>query len=198
MGETGGKLGLLAERAAVGDRDALEELLAELWPSVHGYIGRWLAGRREGGETAEDLAQDVLVRLAEAVPACRARTDEQVRAWALTAARNRAFDHLRARRRQPTALGAPDSLEELADASEATVPLSPRLAPLWALFAAVYAGLPPLTQSILWHRLVCGESWDAVAAELQISQRSAQRRFQNLQVRLRRRAVKEGIFAAGA
>lgn len=194
MDEPRGRLGPLAERAAAGDRGALEELLQELWTPVVRYLARWLAGRREGGETAEDLAQDVLVRLAHGIGECRARTDAQVRGWALTAARNRAFDHLRARARVPTALGAPEGLEELTEPFGPPAPLSPRLSSLLEQFRTVYEALPPLTQGVLWHRLVQGDSWEVVASEMRITHRSAQRRFQHVQAKVRRQASVAGLL----
>lgn len=194
MDEPGGRLGHLAELAAAGDREALEELLQELWTPVVRYLTRWLAGRREGGETAEDLAQDVLVRLARSIGECRARTDLQVRAWALTAARNRAFDYLRARERVPTARGASEWLEDLAEPFGAPPPLSPRLSALLAQFRTVYEDLPAITQGVLWHRLVQGDSWEVVARELRITHRSAQRRFQHVQEKVRRQASGAGLL----
>jgi RNA polymerase sigma factor (sigma-70 family) len=196
MDTLGGRLGHLVERAAAGNRGDLEELLQELWTPVLRYLARWLAGRREGGETAEDLAQDVLVRLAQGIGECRARTDTHVQAWALTAARNRAFDYLRASSRVPTARGAPEWLEELAEPFGPPPPLSPRLSSLLEQFRVVYDSLPPLTQGVLWHRLVQGDSWEVVASELRITHRSAQRRFQHVQAKLRRRALSDGLLVA--
>jgi hypothetical protein len=53
-----------------------------------------------------------------------------------------------------------------------------------------------LTQGVLWHRLVQGDSWEAVASDLRITHRSAQRRFQHVQAKLRRHALETDLLRA--
>ena len=74
---------------------ALEELLTALHTPVLNFARRRLERARDAGDEAADVAQDVLVRLAGGAARCRAVTDAQVLAWALTTTRHVLTDRWR-------------------------------------------------------------------------------------------------------
>jgi RNA polymerase sigma-70 factor, ECF subfamily len=113
----------------------------ELWADVHGRL-RAFVGRRVGDpHTADDLAQDVLLRLHRNIG--QLRDDQRLDAFAYAIARNAITDHYRAqaRRREipsepteltasigthPVSSDAPDAREQLSRCLE---PLVRRLSP---------------------------------------------------------------------
>jgi DNA-directed RNA polymerase specialized sigma24 family protein len=76
-------LGELARSAAAGDRQSLETLLARLAGPLRNYFREWLGNRRDGRDTAEDLMQEALIRILQAIGGCQARTDREVTGWRL-------------------------------------------------------------------------------------------------------------------
>jgi RNA polymerase sigma-70 factor (ECF subfamily) len=79
-----------------GDRDALRFLYARYADNIYGYVCSILRDEHE----AEDVTQEVFVKLTSALPKYRER-DVPFSAWILRVARNLALDHLRARRLVP-------------------------------------------------------------------------------------------------
>jgi RNA polymerase sigma-70 factor (ECF subfamily) len=80
---------------ANGDSDAARELAQRLVPRILGYASRTLADRAE----AEDIAQEVMLRLWRAAPDWRSG-EAQVSTWAYRVAANLCTDRLRARKRR--------------------------------------------------------------------------------------------------
>lgn len=85
----------LAKRAAAGDRAAFSELLAREYDFIFRVAFRWLGARHE----AEDLAQDVCVKLARTVGQFEGRS--QFRTWLYRLVLNAARDRQRQAGRQP-------------------------------------------------------------------------------------------------
>jgi RNA polymerase sigma factor (sigma-70 family) len=83
-------------RCALGDRQAFRQLYEATSPRLLGVIAR-LVGR---GALAEDLLQDVYVRLWKAAGQYRAGAGSPM-AWMAATARYRAIDHLRSRGARP-------------------------------------------------------------------------------------------------
>lgn len=83
----------LARRAAAGDRAAFAELLSAYYDRIYRMAWRWCGAR----EAAEDVAQDVAIKLATAI---RSFTGEAAFAtWVWRITYNAAVDHLRRGRR---------------------------------------------------------------------------------------------------
>lgn len=100
------------ERLRSRDREAFTRLVERLGPMVHTLIARMVGDR----ETAEDLAQDVFVRVWRSLPGFRGGSD--VATWVYRIAHNVAVNELRsARRRRENPSGTPGSpaAEEIPD-----------------------------------------------------------------------------------
>lgn len=135
----------LAKRAAAGERAAFAALAERHYDRVHALAWRW-AGSREG---AEDIAQDVMVKLAGAIRSFRG--EAAFSTWLYRLAYTAAVDFLRARQRI-VAL-APSQMAELIDGDCAAPTPEDRLADQ-DLWGAVRALPEPQRDAVL---LVYGE-----------------------------------------
>lgn len=104
---------LLAQYAK-GDAQAARALAARIVPRILGFASRTLGERAE----AEDIAQEVMLRLWRAAPAWRSG-EAQVTTWAYRVALNLCTDRLRARTRRRE--GALDSVAEPEDSAPQAV-----------------------------------------------------------------------------
>lgn len=104
---------LLAQYAK-GDAQAARDLAARIVPRILGFASRTLGERAE----AEDIAQEVMLRLWRAAPAWRSG-EAQVTTWAYRVALNLCTDRLRARTRRRE--GALDSVAEPEDSAPQAV-----------------------------------------------------------------------------
>ncbi|HEU4451651.1 MAG TPA: RNA polymerase sigma factor [Longimicrobium sp.] len=186
-----GDLGELAERAAGGCTDAMEALLGRLVGPVRDFHVSWLGSRRDARDTAQDLAQETLLRVMRGIQTCRARTERQVMSWALAIARNVALDHAKSERRRRAQYSTSPDLEEVAAgpsvsawAAEHAEP-DPRRASLRGVLAAGLAAAPETLHEILWIRVVEGGTWRDTAGDMRMTLRAVQRRFQRFGESLR-------------
>ena len=102
----------LARSAARGDRSAFATLLERHYDRIYRLAWRWV-GRRD---VAEDVAQEVCLKLATAIRSFRA--DATFSTWAYRIAYNAAIDHVRAQRRtEPTEAGEIERLVDQAGAA---------------------------------------------------------------------------------
>ncbi|MFC3072584.1 RNA polymerase sigma factor [Shinella pollutisoli] len=83
----------LVERAASGDRDAFARLIESRYDFIHAVAWRWCGDRQD----AEDVAQDVCIRLATAIRGFRSAS--RFGTWLYAVTLNAARDQLRKRRR---------------------------------------------------------------------------------------------------
>lgn len=116
--------GDLARRAAAGDRDAFGRLVARHYDRIFRLAWRW-TGRRA---TAEDVAQDVCVKLAGAIRSYRG--EAAFSTWATRIAYTTACDHMRAASR--VHLLAPADVMSLVETSGETPEDATIGAELWA------------------------------------------------------------------
>ena len=185
----------LARRAAAGEENAMERLLAGVHPHVLGYLERWLHGSKEWEELAKDLAQDTLVRIARAIGCFRASTDRELVGWCVTIARNIGTDHLRACRdesdvaafREELGAGAPAGFGWNAD--EAVGSEAVRI--LLRLLRQAQDKEGESNQELLWLRVLRHDSWHEVGEALGIGEAAAKRRYQRVQERLRLSLLRE-------
>ncbi|MCF3640897.1 RNA polymerase sigma factor [Rhizobium sp. TRM95111] len=84
----------IPERAAAGDREAFAALLSQHYDFIHTVAWRWCGERQD----AEDVAQEVCIRLAGAIRGFRGTS--RFRTWLYTVTLNAARDHMRKRRRE--------------------------------------------------------------------------------------------------
>ncbi|MFB7475887.1 RNA polymerase sigma factor [Kitasatospora sp. NPDC056184] len=90
-----------AVRAAQGgDEEAFRLLFRTVQPGLLRYLRALVGGRPEDAQDAEDIASEAWLQIARDLGSFTGDGDG-FRGWAATVARNRALDHLRARRRRP-------------------------------------------------------------------------------------------------
>ncbi|MFF8769661.1 RNA polymerase sigma factor [Kitasatospora sp. NPDC015120] len=101
-GEAAGPADLTeAVRAAQGgDEEAFRLLFRSVQPGLLRYLRVLVGGRPEDAQDAEDIASEAWLQIARDLGSFTGDGDG-FRGWAATVARNRALDHLRARRRRP-------------------------------------------------------------------------------------------------
>lgn len=103
-----------AVRAAQrGDEEAFRLLFRTVQPGLLRYLRVLVGGRPEDAQDAEDIASEAWLQIARDLHGFSGDGDG-FRGWAATVARNRALDHLRARRRRPVADLPFEYLAELA------------------------------------------------------------------------------------
>ena len=97
--------------AAAGDRRALERVLRTVQPQVVQYCRARLGGRALGATGPEDVAQDVLLAVCQALPRYRAAAGGAFMAFVLAIARNKLMDAYRtaARDRSEPMSAVPES-----------------------------------------------------------------------------------------
>lgn len=139
----------LARRAALGDRQAFEELFSRLFPSTLRYATRLLDG---DDRAAEDAVQDAWIKAWRALPDFEGRA--KVRTWLFTIVQRETYE----RRRRSRPLAVDDRiLEPLARGGEAVVGASQHLPPeqeaelddLWRTLTLALGELP-WTQRAAW------------------------------------------------
>ena len=180
---------LLAE-ARDGRDDALEELLAKLYPALLRYAYAHVARERDASDLAADLTQDTLIRIVRGLDGCLAATDAQLIAWALSILRNRIVDYFRdsaARPRVPLDKDHPDgSHVHRRSTDDADGPWGRGRTVLRDIIRDSTANLSPAAVRLLDLRFTSGASWSQVAMELGCERVAARRRFHRLRDSLRR------------
>ncbi|MER6304097.1 RNA polymerase sigma factor [Kitasatospora sp. NPDC001539] len=107
-----------AVRAAQdGDEEAFRLLFRTVQPGLLRYLRVLVGGRPEDVQDAEDIASEAWLQIARDLRGFSGDGDG-FRGWAATIARNRALDHLRARRRRPVADLPVEYLAELASGDD--------------------------------------------------------------------------------
>jgi RNA polymerase sigma-70 factor (ECF subfamily) len=120
----------LARRAAAGDGDAVSALLEAYYDRIHRFAWRWCGSR----EAAEDVAQEVCIRIATGIRAFAGGSTLATWVWRITY--HAAVDHLRAARR--TRPLAPAAMTTLVDGASDVTPETAALdADLWSLVRAL-------------------------------------------------------------
>ncbi len=145
---------------ANGDPSAARELAGRLVPRILGFATRTLGDSSE----AEDIAQEVMLRLWRAAPNWRSG-EAQVSTWAYRVAINLCTDRLRARKRRP-ARGL-DEVAEPEDGRAAAVDDLIEADRQTALTAALDE-LPPRQRQAVVLRHIEGLANPEIAAVLQI------------------------------
>jgi RNA polymerase sigma factor (sigma-70 family) len=186
-GDSSTTLVLLRDHAAAGDRRALNALLEELYVPIERFLRRRLTSGHASSYIA-DVTQEALIRIARSIETCRAPTDRQLMAWALTVARNAAVDVMRSNMMWYSLTALPESANDVAREDSdgdgnASVARGDRV--LRSVLSAAQSSLSEETQEILWRRLILGEEWAEVAVDLSTTESGAKRRYQRAQHRLR-------------
>jgi RNA polymerase sigma factor (sigma-70 family) len=188
----------LAARARDGDPHALERFLVEVHVHVHRYLTRWLYRRRGWEDTADDLAQETLIRIARGLDGCGAVNDTMLLEWVRTVTRNVGTDYLRSMRDEweqseflRTVNAAVDSElweREIEKWEREIIELGPGI--MLRILREAHATESEDAQALLWHRLVQGDEWSETGDAVGIAHTAAKRRYQRAQARLRHAVLK--------
>lgn len=175
----------LLRGAQSGRQEALSELLAATYPVVLNFL---LKRGTDGAlrDMEEDVAVEVLVRVAKHLGACRAETEREYWGWVLTIARNESLRLLRSTYFADSEVLAPGILEELARAEDEHSGGASVLGPMLPFLKAAVAELSTERQSLLGMRFVEGLEYREIGREIGISHAAVKRRVQRLLARLRR------------
>jgi RNA polymerase sigma-70 factor (ECF subfamily) len=101
------EIDLLVDRARTADRAAFAELYEQFFDQVYAYLRTTTRG---DAHAAEDLTQQVFLRVFEAIPRYE-RRKQPFRAWLFTIARNAAVDNIAQRTRTSPVEPASPTLE---------------------------------------------------------------------------------------
>lgn len=201
MGESRSRTLLeLLEGARGGAQEDLEILLRRLRPRVMRFLVDRLQSHASTSAIAEEMTQEVLVRVTQSIASCRATTEEELHAWVQTIARRLVIDRYRRRELELEqrvweddlridghllidACADADAEAESAEAREIEEVLGNLL---WEAQAELTDG----TQQVLRRRLLYGETWSQVGEFVGTSAAGAKRRFQRAQDRLRKEVRK--------
>ncbi|WP_425461356.1 RNA polymerase sigma factor [Kitasatospora viridis] len=129
-------LGRAVRAAQEGDEEAFREVFRTVQPLLLRYLRVLVGG---DGADAEDVASEAWLQIARDLGGF-AGDGDGFRGWAATIARHRALDHLRARRRRPTADFPVEELIELPAGDDTEGSVLATLGTQEAL--ALIAGLP--------------------------------------------------------
>lgn len=178
----------LLHDAKQGDSAALHLLLAEIYPSVLLYARRRVKGTRDADDRAEDVTQEVLLRVIHKLHTCEASTPPSLFAWVLAITRNAAIDMLRQHHSEAEWVRSVPDLDVVQE--EFSLAGSPGAETdtgwlLSALLDRMLGTLSPGTQRVLHLRAQHKLTWPEIAVAIQTTAAGAKRRFQRAQVDLR-------------
>ncbi len=186
-------LSALVRSARDGEHNALERLLGLIQDPVYRYLVARLRLYQEAEDLARDLAQEALIRIANAIGRCTFDSDSRVLAWVLTVARNVLLDHIRSERSRSERMRFTSDLERAggqvawAEWQRQTDDVEPGVASriLLRVVEEARASLPEATVELLRLRVDMGATWKEVGAALGTTEAGAKRRFQRAQATLR-------------
>lgn len=163
----------LINRAQTGDRAAFDELLQPMRPPLFSYIYRMVTHR----DDAEDLLQEVLVRVLNSLP--KFRREAKFKTWLFGIATHVCLDHLRGRHRwrieaqlvgEQETEADPEALDQLA-AMMARPDFRYEIREHVAFcFSCIGRTLPPEEQAALMLREVLGFTAQEAARILELSE----------------------------
>ena len=173
------------------DNRALDRVLSALRPEIFAYLRRRLRSRPSTRSVAEELTQETLVRIAESIHRCRARSEFEFRAWVHTIARRLAIDWYRRRqeeldRREWADADDPGLHGQVAQAPSVGEGVDVVGLVLRQLLFDAYGSLSPETQEAVWRRLQLGETWAEVGRAIGTTEGGAKRRWQRAVTRMRK------------
>lgn len=182
-----------------GDREALNDLLEGLRPHILRQVRDRVRSATVPRAVAEELTQDVMLRVAEGLAGCRARSEAQLHAWCRTIARRVVIDRYRryAEEKERRATGALADLLWNQVAGNAAYgsaepdrgDVSRREAKLGRILLEAQQVLSDGTREVLRRRLLYGDSWAEVGDAVGTSAAGAKRRYQRAQARLRKEVL---------
>jgi RNA polymerase sigma-70 factor (ECF subfamily) len=132
--------------------------VAELWRSFSAPLRGYLRRRTRSAADADDLLQEVFVRIHRQIPTLRDAS--KLQGWVYRIARNAVIDHSRARRVRP---GVPLEPAAVADAAE---PAGRDVIDLTPTLRRFVADLPPAYREVIVRHEFQGQPLPEIAAAL--------------------------------
>jgi RNA polymerase sigma-70 factor (ECF subfamily) len=170
-------------RAQRGDERAFALILRAYETPIFNYVYRVVGDRA----LAEDLTQDVFVRVFQALPRFSLRC--KFTTWLFQVTKNRVLDELRARERRPHAVLAIEDAPRL----EIVDPPVERLETIEAVWRAVRELNPDLKMALLL-RDVAGLSYNEIADALEITLATVKWRIFKAREEVQQALAREGIM----
>ena len=170
-------------RAQRGDERAFALILRAYETPIFNYVYRVVGDRA----LAEDLTQDVFVRVFQALPRFSLRC--KFTTWLFQVTKNRVLDELRARERRPHAVLAIEDAPRL----EIVDPPVERLETIEAVWRAVRELNPDLKMALLL-RDIAGLSYNEIADALEITLATVKWRIFKAREEVQHALAREGIL----
>jgi RNA polymerase sigma-70 factor (ECF subfamily) len=170
-------------RAQRGDERAFAQILRAYETTIFNYVYRIVGDRA----LAEDLTQDVFVRVFQALPRFSLRC--KFTTWLFQVTKNRVLDELRARERRPQSVLTIDDAPRL----EVVDPPVERLETIEAVWRAVRELNPDLKMALLL-RDVAGMPYNEIADSLEITLATVKWRIFKAREEVQAALAREGLF----
>jgi RNA polymerase sigma-70 factor (ECF subfamily) len=170
-------------RAQRGDERAFAQILRAYETTIFNYVYRIVGDRA----LAEDLTQEVFVRVFQALPRFSLRC--KFTTWLFQVTKNRVLDELRARERRPQSVLAIEEAPRL----EIVDPPVERLETIEAVWRAVRELNPDLKMALLL-RDVAGMPYNEIADSLEITLATVKWRIFKAREEVQAALVREGIL----
>jgi RNA polymerase sigma-70 factor, ECF subfamily len=170
-------------RAQRGDERAFAQILRAYETTIFNYVYRIVGDRA----LAEDLTQEVFVRVFQALPRFSLRC--KFTTWLFQVTKNRVLDELRARERRPQSVLAIEEAPRL----EIVDPPVERLETIEAVWRAVRELNPDLKMALLL-RDVAGMPYNEIAESLEITLATVKWRIFKAREEVQQALAREGIL----
>jgi RNA polymerase sigma-70 factor (ECF subfamily) len=170
-------------RAQRGDERAFAQILRAYETTIFNYVYRIVGDRA----LAEDLTQEVFVRVFQALPRFSLRC--KFTTWLFQVTKNRVLDELRARERRPQAVLAIEEAPRL----EIVDPPVERLETIEAVWRAVRELNPDLKMALLL-RDVAGMPYNEIADSLEITLATVKWRIFKAREEVQHALAREGLL----
>ena len=170
-------------RAQRGDERAFAQILRTYETTIFNYVYRIVGDRA----LAEDLTQEVFVRVFQALPRFSLRC--KFTTWLFQVTKNRVLDELRARERRPQSVLAIEEAPRL----EVVDPPVERLETIEAVWRAVRELNPDLKMALLL-RDIAGMPYNEIADSLEITLATVKWRIFKAREEVQAALAREGIL----
>lgn len=145
------------------------------WVAIRGTIRRFVYGRTRNSQTADDVAQEVLLRTIEYR---QAKPLSSPYAFALMTARNLLHDSARLAKPMVT-----DEVLSTLAASERPDELYERRSEMQSMLAVIHA-MPPLRKEVFWRKRIQGQSCAEIALALGLNAKAVEKHITRAMVDL--------------
>jgi RNA polymerase sigma-70 factor, ECF subfamily len=176
---------LLVERCLAGDQTAWDLIVKQHWRKVYNVAYKFVGKHDE----AEDLAQDIFVKIFKALKSFDRRANFQT--WLISISRNLCIDHYRSVRKERETMARDVDASELSPASKERSPLAlAEHADLRVLLRRALAELPATLRTAVVLRDLQELSYQEIAEQLQLPEGTVKSRINRGRLELARQVRK--------